>query len=264
MLVLVGCSPAEAAPQGLPLTAALLALAPAERAVGATELERIAQLVRRARRAAPQLPARALLRRVVFEQLGFAREVSDASLRFVYLPSVLRLRRGSCVGLGSLYLALGERLGWNMRGVIVPGHFFVRIQERGVSYNLELLRGGAELPDSWYHARYPVPVFAGAAYARPLYAEEVAGVVEYDVGNARMRQGKLLPAQLAYERARRLFPDFAEAHASAGSVAQLLGQLSRAQAAYRAARRANPQLAGVEHNLALLEAELAQHTVVSP
>jgi regulator of sirC expression with transglutaminase-like and TPR domain len=72
---------------------------------------------------------------VLFEQLGFVREVDDEDLRFQRLAAVLTSKRGSCLGLGALYLALGERLGarygFSVEGVLVPGHFFVRMSERG-------------------------------------------------------------------------------------------------------------------------------------
>jgi regulator of sirC expression with transglutaminase-like and TPR domain len=257
MVVIGACSEARR----LPLTAALLELAanagedvqPAEAA-----LDELVRVVRRVRAKQPQLPVGVLLQQVVFDQLGFTREVTDTSLRFVLLPGVLEQRRGSCVGLGTLYLALGERLGYQLRGVLMPGHFYVRLEDRGAHHNLELLRGGEEMPEAWYRTRFPVPGEHAAEYARELTNDEVVGVVAFDIGNARKQAGKLVAAGDAYERARRRFPALAEAHASAGAVSQLLGELERARAAYRAAQLANPHLPGVERNLALLDEELAQ------
>src|SRR5262249_55046918 len=121
------------------------------------ELERIAAAVRSAVREHPDEPPVAVMNQVVFGRLGFVREVDDGDLRFVLLPSVLRARRGNCVGLGSLYLALAEALEWPASGAIVPGHFFVRIEERGRWRNVELLRQGEEMPDAWYPVRFPAP-----------------------------------------------------------------------------------------------------------
>jgi regulator of sirC expression with transglutaminase-like and TPR domain len=254
-----GCAPTPA--PRLPLTEALLALAREQggRAddtpYARSELDKIAARLRRAADREPGASPAALLRRVVFEELGFVREVDDPSLAYVLLPSVLHARRGSCVGLGSLYLALGERMAWSMHGVMVPGHFFVRVASGGVARNLELLHRGEEMPDRWYGERFPIPGASAREYARPLDHAEVLGVVEYDIGNARKRALQLTAAGDAYDSARRHFPDFAEAHASAGAVAQLLGQLDRARAAYRAAAQANPNLSGIAQNLELLERE---------
>jgi tetratricopeptide (TPR) repeat protein len=261
-VVLVACGRAEPA---LPLDDALLAAANrwgkgADRtAFARAELDRISERVRE--RAAASSAASALAR-VVFEEFAFAREVDDQSLEYVLLPSVLEGRRGSCVGLGSLYLALAERLGLPMHGVLLPGHFFVVLEEQGASRSIELLHRGEVMSEGWHRRRFGAP--AARAYGRALTRDEVLGVVEYDVGNQRKRAGRLHQAQQAFESARRHFPDFAEAHASAGAVAHLLGLLDVSLEAYRAAQRANPELPGVAANLALLVAERDRDRLALP
>lgn len=195
------------------------------------------------------------LNAVVFGTHRFVREVESRDLRFALLPEVLRSRRGNCVGLGSLYLALAEQLGWKLEAVIVPGHFYVRMQEQGRLRNLELLRRGESMPDSWYAQRFPIPGGHASEYARALTAAEVVAVIEYDAGEELRRRGQLHEAQRAYDRARKHFPELAEAHASHGAVAQLLGDLDQALADYQRAQRVNPHLPGVDQNLALLRAE---------
>jgi regulator of sirC expression with transglutaminase-like and TPR domain len=218
------------------------------------ELERIGES---ARRPGPDGadPSRAIVR-VLFEELGFAREVESTDLRFVFLPSVLRERRGSCVGLGTLYLALGEALGFDARGVLLPGHFYVRQQSPGAARNVELLRRGEAMGDDWYQRRFPLPSGTGGYYAKPLTREQVLGVIEYNVGNERRRQQRYLEAEAAYARAARRFPTFAEAHASLGAMQHLLGELPGAAASYRIARQLNSDLPGLDANSALLDAEL--------
>jgi regulator of sirC expression with transglutaminase-like and TPR domain len=257
-VLVVSCGKAQDTTAPTPLTDTLLAVAQdasdgdaQDYAWTRAELARLARRVQ-ATRAGSQ---RAALIETLFVREGFVREVDDTGLAFVLLPPVLKQRRGSCVGLGSLVLALAEQLGWQARGVMVPGHFFVRITEQGERHNLELLRRGEEMSDAWYAGRWPIPGGSAPEYARELSATEVRGVLEFDVGNERRRQGRVLEAQRAFERARTHFPDFAEAHASAGAMAQLLGALERARSAYEAAKRANPHLPGVDENLKLLDAE---------
>ena len=225
------------------------------------ELAHIAALVREALGEARSRDASAspiaVLNGVVFGALGFVREVEDTSLDFVLLPSVLKGRRGNCVGLGTMYLAVGEMLDWQVEGVLRPGHFFVRIREGTMARNVELLRRGEEMPDSWYDERFPIPAGSGRAYGRGLSMAEVRGVVEYDVGNERRRQGRFAEARIAYERSTRDFPDLGEAYASLGAMQQLLGALDDAEASYGAARRSNPALPGLEQNVELLKRERA-------
>ncbi|HET9955289.1 MAG TPA: transglutaminase family protein [Polyangiaceae bacterium] len=216
------------------------------------ELERLGRLVRERLAHDSDLPRAA--RHVVFEQLSFVREVDDASLRFVLLPSVLRLRRGNCVGLGTLLVSLIQLAGGDARGVLRPGHFHVRVRHQNVARNLEPLRGGEEMPDDWYESRFP---FVGPVsyYARSLSSNEVLGVLEYNIGNERRKGQRLGEAERAYTRAVSHFPEFAEAHASLGTVLHVQGKLGAAERAYRKALRMNRTLPGLEWNLELLLAE---------
>lgn len=224
---------------------------------GAAEIARLVALAKRELGKSPARSPAALLSSLIFEDWGFAREVEDTSLRYVLLPSVLEHRRGSCVGLGSLFLAIADGLGWSAAGVLMPGHFYVRVREPSGPRNVELLRAGEAMPNSWYEHRFPVPGGFAREYARPLTSAEVSSVVHYDVGNERRRQRRFAEARAAYERAARAFPDLSEAHASLGAVQHLLGDLQAASESYRRAKAANPNLPGVAENLALLEAERA-------
>lgn len=220
-----------------------------------TELQRLADDARSELTAATGRSASGVLSKLLFERWGFAREVEDHNLGFVFLPSVLERRRGSCVGLGALFLALAEAVGVTARGVMMPGHFYVRAVEGGRPRNVELLRAGEAMSDAWYEQRFPVPGGSAPEYARPLRSAEVLGVVDYNLGNERRRQLRLSEARAAFRRAIGAFPELAEAHASLGAVEQMLGDLPAAAASYQRALAANPHLPGLEQNLALLTEE---------
>jgi tetratricopeptide (TPR) repeat protein len=221
----------------------------------AAELTRIATRVRAERQRDPTAAPSAAINRTIFDVLGFQREVDDQDIRYVLLPSVLRLRRGSCVGLGVLYVALGALLDVPIRGVMVPGHFYVRIDENGRARNTELLRRGEEMPAAWYVNRYPIAGGSAPAYARPLTTTEVVGVIEYNVGQQSKRLGRLADAGRAYGQASAHFPMFAEAAASLGATLHLLGDLDQAAAAYQAAVKAYPELPGLKENINVLGQE---------
>jgi regulator of sirC expression with transglutaminase-like and TPR domain len=196
-------------------------------------------------------PAQATTR-VLFDDLGFAREVESTRLDFVLLPDVLQRRRGSCVGLGTLYLCLAEILDFRAEGLLRPGHFYVRQAAPGVACNVELLRRGELMPDAWYDARFPLRQGSSRSYGRPLSPPEVVGVVAFNIGNERRRRTQLPAAARAYLQAIASFPSFAEAHASLGAVQQLLGDYGAASASYGRARELDPSLPGLDHNAALL------------
>lgn len=208
-------------------------------------------------RAHPRGPGEDLvdgLNAVVFGELGFSREVERTAPRFMLLPSVVADRKGSCVGLGALYLVLAERLGLPLDGVMVPGHFFVRVRASSTTRarNVELLRRGEAMPDSWYQAKYgPWPKEA-TAYFRALSPGEVLAVHWFNLGNQRRSDGDLEGAAAAYDRATDELPAFAEAWASLGAVRQSTGDLVGAARAYRAAARAHPDLPGLAQNLFIL------------
>jgi regulator of sirC expression with transglutaminase-like and TPR domain len=262
LVLLAGC--ARRGPSGptiaeAPLARRLLDVAreldPGAAGEPSAELERLAARARAEldRPGAP--PAVDVLDRLLFDDERFEREVEDAGLAFVLLPTVLKARRGSCVGLGTLYLALGDLLHVPMRGVTVPGHFFVRVRQGDRWRNVELLRRGEEENAAWYQARWPVPATTTPVYDRALSDDEVIGVVEYDAGNDLRRHGRLPEARRAFERAVAFFPSLPEAQASLGAALQVAGALEPALAAYEAASRLEPGLPGLDRNLRMLEEE---------
>jgi tetratricopeptide (TPR) repeat protein len=243
-----------------PIASALLALAgelatpPGEVAAAWVRLGEIAgRAAQRRRDAGGDLAAG--LGAALFDELGFAREIADPDLRFTLLPSVVDGRRGGCLGLGALYLVLAELLEAPLEGVLVPGHFFVRVPGPAPR-NLELLRRGEAMPDQWYRSKYgPWPASASSAYGRAVSVTELVAIHWFNAGNLRRDAGDLDAAERAFARAVAGFPAFAEAQASLGTVLQLRGRLDAAEAAYRAAGRARPDLPGLADNLAWLDAE---------
>jgi tetratricopeptide (TPR) repeat protein len=200
---------------------------------------------------------------VIFGELGFEREIESTAARFFELPEVIGSRRGSCLGLSALYLAVGERIGVPLDGIVLPGHFFVRT--RGpASRNVELLRRGEAMPDEWYRKKYGPWPEHGSAYARPVSPAELVGIHWFNWGNEARAAGDLAAAERAYGRAASEFPDFAEAHASLGAVQQARGAFAEAEASYREAARLRPDLPGLEHNRDLLRKRLDSAAAIQP
>jgi tetratricopeptide (TPR) repeat protein len=189
---------------------------------------------------------------VVFGDFGLQREIESTASHFFQLSSVLGNRRGSCLGLGALYLAIGERIGVPLDGILLPGHFFVRTRGLG-GHNVELLRRGETMSDGWYRKKYGPWPETRSAYFRPVTVSELGAIHWYNRGNDLRAAGDLDAAEQAYAQAAQEFPGFAEAHASLGAAEQLRGAFAEAEASYRAAARAWPDLPGLAHNLELLQ-----------
>ena len=268
LLLPAACRPRSAAPAASRLTPGLLELAEqARRELGARFSTRprsesaLAELAGRARRALGPKQDRSSLDRLgqlLFVELGYRREVDDRTLPPSLLPWVLEQRRGSCVGLGSLYLALGESLGLPLEGVLVPGHFFVRYRGADGPRGVELLKEGREMPENWYRERYQLPR-DNSLYLRGLRPDETLAVLRFNLANALRERGKLARAVEEYRRVVEVLPDFAEAQANLGLCYHKLHDYPRAEQAYRRAGRAHPGLSGLHHNLEQLFREWHRH-----
>ena len=191
------------------------------------------------------------LSRLIFEVLKIEREVDDEALRFVLLPQVLTDRRGSCVGLVSLYLVLAQRLQLQACAVLAPGHLFVRSGPPDDRRNIELLRRGESMADGWYRKTYRVPAGV-SAYMRCLSSREFLAVVRYNLANEYRARGLEEKAISSWTKVTVDFPDFPEAHANLGLAHHLAGDLEAAKAAYLKALRLHPKLPGLLHNLSLV------------
>ena len=67
-----------------------------------------------------------LFNQFIFSELNFQVRRELENTEFLFLNNVIDQKAGYCVGLASLYIALGERLGLPIYGVSAPGHVFVR------------------------------------------------------------------------------------------------------------------------------------------
>ena len=79
----------------------------------------------------------------------------------LFIHGVIDRRKGSCVSLPVLYVALGQRLGYPIRGVAVPGHTFCRWDDpaTGERLNLEAANlGGLTDHDDEYYRHWPYEV----------------------------------------------------------------------------------------------------------
>ena len=175
----------------------------------------------------------------LFGELGFT-PISDADdPNDLFLHSVLDRRRGYCLSLSVLYLAIGERLGMPLQGVVVPGHFFVRYESGQIRFNIETTSKGAILSDDHYIDKFKVPSDRGGIYMKSLSKVQTLGCFFNNLGNVYHDTGNLQMALLAIERAVQINPDLSESRANLGNIYLKLGRVEQAISQYQTALEIN-------------------------
>jgi regulator of sirC expression with transglutaminase-like and TPR domain len=86
------------------------------------------------------------LSQVLYEEAGYEGDhVTYDDPANANLLRVIERRRGLPVALGLLYIHLGDKQGWQVRGLAVPGHFVIRISAEGERLVLDPFNGGAKV-----------------------------------------------------------------------------------------------------------------------
>ncbi|MCZ6690374.1 MAG: PA14 domain-containing protein [Planctomycetota bacterium] len=180
---------------------------------------------------------------VFFDQKRFhsAGDIADSSSLF--LPAVLQRGSGSCLGLSSLALVVGERLGIPLHGVPVPNHYFVRFDDGKIRINIEMTRQGERLSDDWYvrNKRIHAQAIRDGVYLKNATPDETLGAILQNwalsdcspKGNRRQALGVI-------EEAIRLAPSLPEARRTRGLLLAKSGKEKKAVEALQEAITLHP------------------------
>ncbi len=182
-----------------------------------------------------------VINQYLFEELGF-KTISHANdPNDLFLHSVMDRRQGYCLSLSVLYLALAERLGLELHGVVVPGHFFVRYDSGRVRHNIETTSGGVSPPDEHYIAKFKVPQNGrNSIYMKNLNKRQTLGCFFNNLGNVYSEIGDTETALSALEKAVAINPTLSESRANLGNIYLEKGRVNDAIQQYRAALDLNP------------------------
>ncbi len=182
-----------------------------------------------------------VINQYLFNELGFKTISHAHDPNDLFLHSVMDRRQGYCLSLSVLYLAIGERLGLDLHGVVVPGHFFVRYDTGRVRFNIETTSNGASPPDEHYIERFHVPQNGfHSIYMENLNKRQTLGCFFNNLGNVYNEIGDVETAQLALERAVAINPLLSESRANLGNIYLQKGRVDDAVEQYRAALQLNP------------------------
>ena len=184
----------------------------------------------------------------LFNELDF-KAVKDANnAEDLFLHSVLERKRGYCLSLSILYLSIGERLGLDLHGVVVPGHFFVRYDDGRVKFNIETTSGGKFASDEHYLEKFKVPD-GDNIYMTNLTKRQSLGCFFNNLGNSYISVNNTPAAKKAFDNAIDIAPTLAEAHMNLGNIYLDSNSLQLALSEYQKSLYINPQNAKTYSNI---------------
>ncbi|MCL5282729.1 MAG: tetratricopeptide repeat protein [Planctomycetes bacterium] len=186
----------------------------------------------------------------LFDELGFKPVLHPHDANDLFLHSVMDRREGYCLSLSILYLSIGERLGLDLYGVVVPGHFFVRYEKGRVRFNIETTSRGANPPEAHYLKMFHVPEDGGnSAYMKNLTKRQTLGCFFNNLGTVYLEIGDTDTALVALERAVAINPTLSESRTNLGNIYLQRNRVDDAVQQYRAALQLNPNDPKTHYNL---------------
>jgi tetratricopeptide (TPR) repeat protein len=191
----------------------------------------------------------AVINEYLFEDLGFKAIKEATNPDDLFLHTVLDERRGYCLSLSVLYLAIGERLGLPLHGVVVPGHFFVRYDDGRTRFNIETTSKGGSADDKHYMDKFKVPLDRDSIYMANLDKIQTLGCFFNNLGNSYSEIGDIEMAVKALERAVQINPLLAESHTNLGNMYLKQKRVDEAITEYVAALKIQDNDAKMHNNL---------------
>ncbi len=146
---------------------------------------------------------------------------------FSLLPSVVNERRGVCLGISILYLALAQRLDLPLEIVTPPGHIYLRYQNR----NIEPTMRGVHIADSDY-----LGINCRFLYLRQL--KEVLGLSFINQASLSLTAQDYEKAYMLYKEAALFIKDDALLYELTGTSLYMMGKREEAKQHLKASKTA--------------------------
>ena len=215
------------------------------------DLDEIAYEIRRRcqqRRIPMNSDAIKIINDYLYEELGYGSVKEATNPEDLFLHNVMDNKKGYCLSLSMLYLAIGERLGLPLYGVVVPGHFFVRYQDMSITFNIETTSKGGTADDEHYIKEFKVPE-SGTLYMKSLNKLQTIGCFLNNLGTCYMEVEQHKKASETLEKSIEITPMLAESRTNLGNVYLKLGNSDKAIREYKAAIDINPNSGKAHGNL---------------
>ena len=189
-----------------------------------------------------------LINRYLFEESAYT-GLADPSymrkLEYSALPRVIENKKGNCLGLSLLYLALAERLGLPFYAVAVPKHIFIRYDDGKKRINIETTDKGRAYEDSDYEEKFMLhPTYRNYNfYLRNFVKREAIGLFLNNLGGTYYEKGMYDQAISRHKKAIEINPNDPEAHYGLGLTYWHKGMHHEAIAELKEAIKINPNYA---------------------
>lgn len=140
----------------------------------------------------------------IFEEMGYrfpphSVYAQDIDL-YTYLPSVIDSRRGVCLGVSILYLALSQRLGLELQALTPPGHIYVRYFTPDKTINIETTARGIHLDTKEY-----LGIESETIPIRSI--KDVIGLAYFNEASVHWQNKNFQKALKCYQKARLYLPN---------------------------------------------------------
>jgi len=195
---------------------------------------------------------------VLFTKEGFRGTISLSDPSSPSIPQLLRDKRGTCVNLVILYLAIAERLGLDVHAAATPVHLFVRYDGPDGVINIETLEQGRTVDDAEYRRRNRI---ADSSVERGLFLGPLSqrAVIAHFLSNRgaiASRGGRREDALADFDAALELYPDLEAAYYNRGLEQLKAGQFEAARADLTKAVELHPLDAQAFNNRGLAELKI--------
>ncbi|HYF47786.1 MAG TPA: tetratricopeptide repeat protein [Planctomycetota bacterium] len=188
-----------------------------------------------------------VLAKFIFEEEKFTTPKKDDAEAFL-LSDVMKNRRGNCLGLSVLCLALAEEAKFTLHPVPVPsrsgaGHMLVRFVEGTAIRNFDPGERGAERPNSYYEKEFKLT----AADLKSGYVLSNAGkrdvlfTLLINLGGAHIEARRAADAVPLLKAALNMRADLPAAHSNLAAARLILGDTAAAEKSYNEALKLDPK-----------------------
>jgi regulator of sirC expression with transglutaminase-like and TPR domain len=209
-----------------------------------------------------EMPLAARVRAInlsLFERHGYGGDAETYdNLDNANLIRVIDRRKGLPIALAILYLHIARGNGWSAEGINFPGHFVLRLEDRGSAVIIDPFAAGAACDADYLERLLRSTQGTGSAleqqHLAPASNRDMLLRLQNNIKTRQVQRGEFAAALAAVERMALIVPDHPGIWLEAAALHGEIGQLQRGLLCLDAVRRLDPQGALAQQTDALAKA----------